>query len=78
MDIVINEETLSETTKCEKDYSCTKGKWGELCNVEDCVNGKVHFIKCANEEYCSYQHSFGYEPTCSCPTRQEIYNKYNV
>ena len=74
----VNDEILETATDCEKDFSCIKGENDNLCTVEDCINGKIHFIKCLNEEYCSYQHSFGDGFFCACPVRKEIFNNYGL
>lgn len=78
MRFLINDETLQATTDCEKGFSCLNGKIYDLCKVESCINEKVHFIKCANDGYCTYQDPFGYDFVCACPTRKEIYNKYKI
>ena len=74
----VSEETITRTQRCEKDFSCLKGQREDLCLVDSCVNGEVHFIKCLNKESCSYQGSFGSGFICYCPTRKELYNKHGV
>jgi len=74
----VSEETIAETTKCEKDFSCLQGQHDDLCPIDYCVNGKVHFIKCLNGQGCSYQGSFGNGLLCHCPVRKELYNKHGV
>ena len=74
----VSEETIAGTQSCEKGFSCLKGQREDLCLVEYCVNGKVHFIKCLNEESCPYQGTFGDGVICYCPTRKELYNKHGV
>ena len=71
----INEQTIKETTKCGKNFECLKNE-NSFClgNVVSCVNGKVHFVDCA--ESCRYKIRFGNSPFCSCPTRKAIFNKY--
>jgi len=78
MDIVVSDELLQATTNCRKGFSCLKGNSEDLCKVETCIDGKVHFIRCLNDEFCTYQHAFGVGYFCACPTRKEIYNKYNI
>jgi hypothetical protein len=75
--ITVSDESLQATTNCEKRFTCLRGKSEALCAVESCIDGKVHFIKCLNDVFCPYQHSFGNGYLCTCPTRKEIYNKYN-
>ena len=75
--ITINEDVLKKTTKCKKNMSCLS-KSRDLCEVELCVESKIHFIKCGNIEPCNYRVPFGYSYVCLCPVRKELYNKYNI
>jgi hypothetical protein len=74
----VSEETIAETKRCEKGFSCLKKRSEDLCQIESCVNGKVHFIKCRSTNSCSYQIHYGYNCICLCPTRKELYNKHDV
>lgn len=74
----INEDILEKTTECKKNLSCLSGEKIELCKVELCVEDKIHFIKCKNNEPCNYRVPFGYSHVCICPVRKELHNKYNV
>ena len=74
----ISEETIAETKRCEKGFACLKGQCDDLCRVESCVNGKVHFIQSMNKDYCSYRGNFGESVICYCPTRKELYNMHGV
>lgn len=78
MKLQVSDQTLKTTIYCEKEFSCLKGNRNDLCRVERCVNEKVYFITCLNEGYCSYRHTFGPSYFCSCPTRQEIFDKYKI
>ncbi len=72
----VSDEAQDAAIKCTKGLSCLKGEEKDICPVEKCIDGKVHFVKCLNDGYCTYQHSFGDGYFCSCPVRQEIFNKY--
>lgn len=74
----VSEEVISETKKCMKGLSCLTGLNEGLCQVDYCVDGKVHFIKCLDVKHCPYKASFGGGWICHCPTRKEIYNKHGV
>ena len=73
----IDTDVLSQTTECTRDFACLSGNT-QLCQVENCVNNKVHFIQCNHDTKCNYQISFGYSYICTCPTRKEIYNRYGL
>ena len=74
----VSEETITETKKCKKGFSCLPGQREDLCQVESCINGKVHFIKCLDKDPCPYQDTFGDGVICHCPIRKELYNKHGV
>ena len=78
MKIEIKEETIKTTTQCKKNFNCLSSEKHIFCKVESCVNGSVHFIKCLDEENCNYRSSFGNSLMCNCPTRKEIFNRYNI
>lgn len=74
----VSDETTQQTTNCQKGFSCLKGNRNDLCAVEHCVDGRIHFIMCKNQEGCSYQLTFGDDFICICPIRKEPYNRYRV
>ena len=74
----IDKEILKKTTNCEKNFECLNNDKHIYCKVEDCVNNKVHFVKCLNVDYCVYKMSFAQSFICNCPTRKEIFNKYGI
>jgi len=78
MEIYIPDQIRNTATKCKKRFSCLESERNNLCKVEYCVGGEIHFIKCLNDESCFYQNVFGGETFCSCPVRKEIYNKYEI
>ena len=40
------------------------------------ITGKVYFIECDNEVYCTYQKTYGNSKYCECPVRKEIFDKF--
>ena len=78
MKFIISEETKKATTKCKTGYSCLNRGKANICKVEDCLDGKFHFIKRPWENDCTYQISFGFSTCCDCPIRKEIYKKYGI
>ncbi len=74
----VSKETIARTQRCNKNFSCLKGQRDDLCIVESCIDGEVHFIKCLNKVSCPYQGTFGAGVICYCPTRKELYNKHGV
>lgn len=78
MELPINEETLKNTTKCKKKFSCLKGNRNDLCKVKSSINGKINFVECINSKDCNYRISYGYSFICMCPVRNEFYNHFNI
>jgi hypothetical protein len=75
----ITKNTLSHTTKCRESFSCLEGDRDCLCSIDDCSDGKIHFVTPGrNDLHCDYKTPFGYSFTCTCPVRKELYNTYKV
>ena len=77
--MVIDQNILAETTKCKNDFECLKNE-DYFCvtrKVEHCVNRAVYFTNCDINTSCNYKLIFGNDVVCHCPTRKEIFNKYN-
>jgi hypothetical protein len=76
-DDFISEETLENTTKCTKGFSCLYGEGKPFCEVDYAVGDEVIFVECPDGA-CSYWMPFGSASVCNCPTRREIYNRYRL
>jgi hypothetical protein len=76
MSFKVDDSTIKEATKCEKDFSCLYEKGKELCKVIHKVEDKVYFVECQDTESCFYRVPFGDTFFCMCPVRKAIYNKY--
>ncbi|CAG0951356.1 MAG: hypothetical protein OIN86_08535 [Candidatus Methanoperedens sp.] len=74
--IKMDEDILKTATRCKKNLSCLSGS--DICKVELCVDGKIHFIKCMNLEPCHYRIPFGYSFVCRCPVRKELFNSHKI
>ena len=78
MKIKIDDQIIQQTTRCQKNFDCLSNEEHIYCEVEYCVNDKVHFIRCNSEEQCEYKVAFGNSFICTCPVRKEIYNRYRI
>ena len=78
MKFEIDKGILKATDKCRKNFSCLDGDKGCMCEIEDHFNNTIHFIKPLDTGICDYRMSFGYSYICNCPTRKEIYKRYNA
>ena len=74
----IDKEILKKTIKCEKNFGCLTNDKHIYCKVENSVANEVHFVKCLDNNYCTYKMSFGQSYICNCLTRKEIFNKYGI
>lgn len=72
----IDRNIIAQTLRCEKNFDCLNNYKHVYCKVENCVNNSVHFIKCLDNNYCTYKMPFGNSFICTCPTRKEIFHKY--
>ncbi len=79
MKFTVSEDVLNSTTKCKDKFACLHGEGDCLCDIEDCSEGKIHFIT-PKHQYglCEYKMAFGYSYTCNCPIRKELYNNYRI
>ncbi|HIC91190.1 MAG TPA: hypothetical protein EYP21_03835 [Syntrophaceae bacterium] len=73
----ISDHVLKATTKCKKGFSCLSGERKDLCKISYCVSNEIYFLNHCNDTSCGYAISFGYSYVCTCPTRKEIYNRFN-
>ncbi len=78
MKLEIQEEVLNGTTRCRKEFACLSGTGECLCDLKYCLGGKSYFIRADKDMPCNYKVNFGNYILCSCPTRKEIYNQYNM
>jgi len=80
MELEIPLEVIARTTQCPKNFACLSQPVQTVCKVEYCVNGLVDFVECKTATLpCEYKIPYGYTGNiCLCPTRQEIYKRYNL
>jgi hypothetical protein len=74
----IDNDIKGLATLCKSNLACLESDCHTICIVKDCINGKVHFIECKDQNFCTYKKSFGHNHICTCPVRKEIYNKYKI
>jgi hypothetical protein len=78
----IDEDILKKTTQCKKGFSCLSSKTRTICDVrsklESYEGEMILFCEPRNGEPCDYKRPFGDFCVCECPTRKEIYTRYQV
>jgi hypothetical protein len=74
----IDDEIINRTTKCLRNFDCLKNGGKEICGVDSSLQGDSLFIDEKSREYCSYMMPFGTSAQiCTCPTRREIFARFN-
>ena len=76
MKIKIKSKTIKNTTKCNQNLACLENP-DIVCEVENCIQDGVCFVKYDASKNCNYMIPYGYSYICTCPTRAEIYYKYS-
>jgi hypothetical protein len=77
----VDRHVLDLTTECADHFSCLSGEDTCLCEVEKIIgtDGGLLYIKHnSNIRSCRYELFYGDSFICNCPTRKEIYRKYDV
>jgi hypothetical protein len=77
MKLKISENILNDTTRCRKNFVCLSER-DCLCEIKYCFDGKSFVIKPDKNIICPYKVSMVTLMLCSCPTRKEIYKRYNI
>ncbi|MFH1655669.1 MAG: hypothetical protein ABH954_03560 [Candidatus Omnitrophota bacterium] len=79
MEIEIDQKIL-DNTDCPHDFSCINGGEHKACDVTSSVGSDylIIFVNKTIPDPCQYCASFGHSTLCACPTRKEIYRKYEI
>jgi hypothetical protein len=65
------------TVHCLKDFSCFSGDESCLCDLEALKEEDIVEIKSKPKIACKYCISLEGDNYCTCPTRVEIFKRYN-
>jgi hypothetical protein len=77
MKLEVSEETLKVTDKCKHNFRCLEGDCESVCKVDYCINGTICVLSEQRDFNCDYQTRFADDLFCMCPTRNELFRKYN-
>jgi hypothetical protein len=75
-EIRVAKDTLKQT-RCESNFSCLTSKPECMCDVNSTV-GSILFVKSPSNISCNHCIAYGDSYVCTCPTRNELYNKYRL
>jgi hypothetical protein len=78
MQFKISSNTLKNTIKCKKNFSCLSKQREGVCEVAEYVYRNVQYLQCAGEADCIYRTPLEAVYVCACPTRREIYERYRI
>ena len=75
----ITDKTKKQSTKCPYNFECLSNDDWNTCIIErELYSNGLDIKNKANKAFCPYSMSFGFSMyVCQCPTRYEIYNRYN-
>lgn len=76
--LLIDKKILSETINCKRHFECLINENSKCfkMKVNKSINDSVIFIDCFGS--CNYKVNYGNARICVCPTRKEIFKKYNL
>ena len=73
----ISEEILKRTIRCPHDLKCLAEEEYPLCSADSLDRGCDLFVKAEKDTRYHYKLPLGFGCLCICPTRLEIYERYN-
>jgi hypothetical protein len=77
-DLKVDKAVLHKTTDCIYDFTCLAGDKTCLCEVVDSNGEDIVEIKTKCSLPCKYCVSLESASYCTCPTRVEVYKRYNM
>ena len=78
MDVQVSEYIVMATTKCKKNFACLNGNKDCLCEVERSNGSHTVSVKLNGNNGCNYMFHLNSSAYCLCPTRNAIYNCYQI
>ena len=85
MKFEISDEIKVQTTQCPSDFSCLNDDVKPLCDIDKPMCNSDYlseenglFIQPLSDNECHYLMPFRTTFLCRCPTRHEIFKKYNI
>jgi hypothetical protein len=78
MDLQISDKVLKQTINCAHNFRCLHAETANICPVDINIKGDPLFIRPLKKDPCPYLIVFGYSyHICKCPTRKELFKRYN-
>ena len=77
-DLKVDKAVLHKTTDCIYNFTCLTGDETCRCNVVASNDEDIVEIKTKPSIPCKYCVSLESASYCTCPTRVEVYHRYNM
>jgi len=75
----VSDKTKKQTTKCPYNFTCLNNSPWDTCSIERALQEAFLAIKNkSNKSTCPYCFPYGSSYYCTCPSRREIYQRYNI
>jgi hypothetical protein len=74
----VDGETLRRTKKCPYEFRCLVVCSGEPCTVDGRLKPEGLALEDCRYEDCPYFTALEDQAACTCPTRVELYERYQV
>jgi hypothetical protein len=79
MKIEIDDSVLAGTTLCEKNFACLLSEKNVCMKVDQCLISPSMLVNCLESNCCTYKFLWGDSTIrCTCPTRLEMFRKYDL
>ncbi len=77
MERQISDEVRKKTKQCTHEFGCLTGE-KTVCSVDQFIEDDGVFIQRPQDVFCPYLMHFGNSHICQCPTRREMYERYQI
>jgi hypothetical protein len=75
----VSDKAKKQSTECSHNFTCLNNDIWNTCSVKRDLQGAFLVINTnKNKSTCPYCFSYGDLLYCTCPTRREIYHRYNI
>jgi hypothetical protein len=75
----VSDRIKKQSSKCPYIFKCLKNETWDTCSIGKDIQGAFLVIKTKKtKNNCPYCFSYGNKYYCNCPTRGDIYKRYNI
>ena len=70
--------TIQRAEACCCDHACLSSAGSSICRAQGQKYGSTVLIECLDERDCPYKRRYLTLTICTCPVREELYDKHGV